>query len=208
MTTAMANTSGTHQGGDAQATPQAPQAPSAEQRQQLRDAERALRDAIRQNIDARAISAQANAEAAKALREHGVTIVRPPALPGVVGGVGQDGPVTIQTPDGRTISVRPGAPAGEQIPPQAVEMAYGFFFTVAAIIILLPLARAFARRMDRRSAPAQVPPEVSAQLEHLNRAVDAIALEVERISEGQRFATRLLTEQRDAAPSIPSGVSR
>jgi hypothetical protein len=85
-------------------------------------------------------------------------------------------------------------------------ISIAFFITVAAVIIGLPLARAFARRMDRRTA-TQIPPEVSNQLAQLGQAVDAIALEVERISEGQRFTTRLLSEQRDAArqtlPSAP-----
>lgn len=87
----------------------------------------------------------------------------------------------------------------EDIPPEAVDMAMAFFFTVVTIVIGLPIARAFARRMDRKAMPPQIPPELTAQLGQLTQAVDAIALEVERISEGQRFATRLLSEQRDAA---------
>lgn len=100
-------------------------------------------------------------------------------------------------------------PPGEIIPPQAVDISIAFFLMLAAIIIGLPIARAFARRMDRKGGVAQVPTEVSAQLAHLNQAVDAIALEVERISEGQRFTTRLLSEQRDAArQTLPSGANR
>lgn len=96
-----------------------------------------------------------------------------------------------------------------EIPPQAVEMAMGFFFTVVAIIIGLPIARAFARRMDRKAVAPQVPAEVTQQLNHLAQAVDAIALEVERISEGQRFATRLLSEQREGARhALPTGSDR
>ena len=182
----------------------------------MRDAARQFQEAIRQNVDQQVMNAQAQAaaarargEAARALRDQGVTIYKgPTGLPGVVGGVGQDGPITIQTRDGQTTIVPAGTPAGEQIPPQAVDMAYAFFFTVAAIIILLPLARALARKMDRRSTAAVVPPEVSAQLEHLNRAVDAIAVEVERISEGQRFTTRLLTDQRESAPGLTTGANR
>ena len=95
------------------------------------------------------------------------------------------------------------------IPPQAVDMAIAFFITVAVIIIGLPLARAFARRMDRRTGQGQVPPEISSQLSHLNQAVDAIALEVERISEGQRFTARLLSEQREATrQTLSSGADR
>jgi uncharacterized membrane-anchored protein len=96
------------------------------------------------------------------------------------------------------------------IPQQAVDISIAFFLTMALIIIGLPLARAFGRRMDRKSGgTAQIPTEVSAQLAHLSQAVDAIAVEVERISEGQRFTTRLLSEQRDAArDALPSGTNR
>lgn len=213
--TLMTNSIGMTQDGGAQGTPQAPTPPTREQAQQMRDAAQQLRDAIRRNVNEQVMNAQtraevarARAEAAKSLRDQGVTVVGAPTLPGVIGGIGQDGPITIQTPDGKTTIVRTGMPAGDQIPPQAVDMAYAFFFTIAAIIILLPLARALARKMDRRSAAAVVPPEVSAQLEHLNRAVDAIAVEVERISEGQRFTTRLLTDQRESAPGLTTGANR
>jgi len=96
------------------------------------------------------------------------------------------------------------------MPPEAVDISIAFFVTMAIIIIGLPIARAFARRMDRRAAgPAQIPNEVSARLSQLTQAVDAIALEVERISEGQRFTTRLLSEQRDAArQTLPSSTDR
>jgi hypothetical protein len=40
--------------------------------------------------------------------------------------------------------------------------------------------------------------------ERLEQAVEAIAIEVERISEGQRFTTKLLSERRDATPEIES----
>jgi hypothetical protein len=116
----------------------------------------------------------------------------------------------IRNSDGtETIVGVPAYNANEVIPPQAVDIAFGFFWMVAAIIIGLPLARAFARRMDRKGGAAQRPNEVSAQLAQLNQSVDAIALEVERISEGQRFTTRLLSEQRDAArQTLPSTANR
>ena len=100
-------------------------------------------------------------------------------------------------------------PAGDIIPPQAVDISIAFLVTIAIIIIGLPLARAFARRMDRKGATPQISSDVSAQLAHLNQSVDAIALEVERITEGQRFTTRLLSEQRDAArQTLPSASDR
>jgi hypothetical protein len=128
----------------------------------------------------------------------------PPAEPGRT--------ITIRGPDGSqttVVGLPPGFSAKDVIPPQAVDISIAFFVTMAIIIIGLPIARAIARRMDRRPGPAQVPSEVSAQLNQLNQAVDAIALEVERISEGQRFTTRLLSEQRDAArQTLPSATDR
>jgi hypothetical protein len=45
------------------------------------------------------------------------------------------------------------------------------------------------------------------RLERIEQAVDAIALEVERMSEGQRFTTRLLAE-RMQEPAGPAGGTR
>ena len=115
---------------------------------------------------------------------------------------------TIQGPGGTKVITIPPHAFDNTIPPQVEDISIMFFLTIGAIIIFLPLVRAFARRMDRRTGgTAQVPNEVSSQLAHLNQAVDAIALEVERISEGQRFTTRLLSEQRDAAQqTLGSGL--
>jgi hypothetical protein len=49
---------------------------------------------------------------------------------------------------------------------------------------------------ERESSPALS----EARLARIEQAVEAIALEVERISEGQRFTTRLLSEQSRPAP--------
>jgi len=46
-------------------------------------------------------------------------------------------------------------------------------------------------------APALRGEHAGAATAQLGQAIDAIAVEVERISEGQRFTTRLLSERRD-----------
>ncbi len=44
--------------------------------------------------------------------------------------------------------------------------------------------------------------------EHIEQAIDAIALEVERISEAQRFTTKLLTDRPErVGPSTPPRVN-
>ena len=198
-------------GGQTQATtPKTPTSPN--QNQEIRDAAQQLREAIQNNVRAELGKAQAQvaaekaqAAAAKVAGAQGF-VFQGPNGQGPTGS-GPRGPFTIRTQDGTTI-IQPSRGGDQGIPPEAVDISSAFFFTVAAIIILLPLARAFARRMDRRGGAPQIPAEVSDQLEHLNRAVDAIALEVERISEGQRFTTRLLTDQREAATSLTTGANR
>jgi hypothetical protein len=43
---------------------------------------------------------------------------------------------------------------------------------------------------------------VSARLERMEQAIDSIAVEVERISEGQRFTTKLLSERSGAPVAV------
>ncbi|CAN5150149.1 hypothetical protein BH23GEM2_BH23GEM2_18340 [soil metagenome] len=49
-------------------------------------------------------------------------------------------------------------------------------------------------------------PEIGARLERMEQSIEAIALEIERISEGQRFTTKLLAERTGAAASPPGGA--
>ncbi len=72
---------------------------------------------------------------------------------------------------------------------------------VFIIFVLMPLAVALGRMMWRRgsvqrSVPA-VPSVTDERLERMEQGMDSIAIEVERISEGQRFVTRLLGEQKE-----------
>ncbi|HZF69138.1 MAG TPA: hypothetical protein VEZ47_13945 [Gemmatirosa sp.] len=48
--------------------------------------------------------------------------------------------------------------------------------------------------------PPAVPTELDERLRRMEQAIDAIAVEVERVSEGQRFTTRLLAERTPGAP--------
>jgi len=65
------------------------------------------------------------------------------------------------------------------------------------VSVLFPLSIAMARRIWRRgSAPpayaAALPAEVADRMSRIEDAVEAIAVEVERVGEGQRYLTRLL----------------
>jgi hypothetical protein len=69
------------------------------------------------------------------------------------------------------------------------------FIMMGVTAIGYPIARAFARKVDRESLQPKVPPEIMGRLERMELAIDSIAVEVERISEGQRFTTKLLSER-------------
>ncbi len=87
-------------------------------------------------------------------------------------------------------------------PPEEVLVVVPILLTIA----LFPVMIAFARRIwTRGSSPAASPhlsEELAARLSRLEQMGEATALEVERIGEGQRFVTRLLTEKADRALSI------
>lgn len=71
-----------------------------------------------------------------------------------------------------------------------------FVSSIPVIAIGVPIARAFARRIERSPAPSTaITHDVAARLERMEQAIDAIAVEMERVSEGQRFTTKLLTER-------------
>jgi hypothetical protein len=54
---------------------------------------------------------------------------------------------------------------------------------------------AFAKRLEHRGEAPRIPAEVASRLERMEQAIDSIAVEVERISEAQRFTTKLLSEK-------------
>ena len=71
--------------------------------------------------------------------------------------------------------------------------------TAIILAIGLPVARAYSRRVDAESKNPRVPSEVADRLERMEQAIEAVAIEVERISEGQRFTTKLLSEAKNPA---------
>ena len=88
--------------------------------------------------------------------------------------------------------------------PQNVMTVVGVF----TVFVLFPLAVAASRFIWRRASkvPAQtvaLSPQIDQRLERLEQGVDAIAIEIERITEGQRFVTKLLAEQ-DSRERLPA----
>jgi len=77
--------------------------------------------------------------------------------------------------------------------------------SILALGIGLPLGRALVQRFVAPKPARQLPPLAdNERLERIERAVEAIAVEVERIAEGQRFVTRLMAENSpERTPALP-----
>jgi heme/copper-type cytochrome/quinol oxidase subunit 2 len=70
----------------------------------------------------------------------------------------------------------------------------------ALVIIVLgfPVVRLLTRWLEPRPVPPKELSAINGRLERIEAAVDSIAIEVERISEAQRFSARLQSEQQPA----------
>jgi hypothetical protein len=83
--------------------------------------------------------------------------------------------------------------SGPSGPPEEA-IVFGGLIGLAAV---LPLSIALAKRIMRGGAPAlpkRALSELDTRLDRLEQAVDSVAVEVERIGEGQRFVTNLFIE--------------
>ena len=100
----------------------------------------------------------------------------------------------------RTSSSRGGAVGENGTPFSSGQLtAISIVFT---LFVMAPMAFAAARRMLRRPFETKPAPQIlesAARLERMEQAVDAIAVEVERISEGQRFVTSLMAKRESPA---------
>jgi len=169
-----------------QAAPQSAPATAAQQHDRAE-----LRDHIKQSI----LAAQDAAREAS-LDQAAVTAIR--------------GARTIRIVDGQNQGVLagplPGMNSGtgsshssdDAFPPQVVDISIAFFIMCAVIVIGWPLARAFGKRLEHRADVPSVNSGSSEQLHRIEQAVESMAIEVERISESQRFLAKLQNAQ---APS-------
>lgn len=88
-------------------------------------------------------------------------------------------------------------PAPQSGPPEEAWMLGGMFI----FFVMMPLAIGWARRLWKRAAvavSAEMPAELNDRLSRMEQAIDAVAVELERVGEGQRYVTRVFSEQQRA----------
>lgn len=96
-------------------------------------------------------------------------------------------------------ALRPPAPpaSGNVLPPDVKDLAIWGMCTLGVTIISVAFIRMWSRWLERRSqaAPA-APPDVTPRLDRIEQAIEAVAIEVERVSEGQRYTNKMMHEGR------------
>ena len=103
----------------------------------------------------------------------------------------------------------PGAAVDPPEPPRSgPPEEFWVVSTIFGSIILIPITIAYARRIWRRSAKivTNIPKEMTDRLMRVEQTVEATAIEIERIGEGQRFMTRLFTEGPQSQHALPQAA--
>ncbi|GJG88038.1 hypothetical protein tb265_32190 [Gemmatimonadetes bacterium T265] len=194
--------------------------------QSVRDGQATARDA--QQVAQRAM-ADAQRQMAQAQREM-AQVPMPPAPPGAPGGntsVIKDGSgrIVVTGPNGKTITIDPKAGLdGDQIQemvqtalqptpveshndpvPRELIPILGIMFPCLAAMVFFITRMFTARRTVAGATTATLPPDTVARLARIEQAVEAVAIEVERISEAQRYSAQLLTDRLSGpAPTVPA----
>jgi len=178
-------------------TPQAPATPAPDapvvapggmteaQKEQLRQS---IRDAVRSAREAGRVAREAGAAARAA---------------GDAARAGQSPGQTVQIPPGDFSDFTP------QMAKDLAENVFtGLFVTLVVLVLGSKVLRILGNRFGPPVQPAALPPQMAEQVAQIQHSIDAMAIEIERISESQRFLTKLQTGNAEAAalPRASSGT--
>lgn len=84
-----------------------------------------------------------------------------------------------------------------------IVVPIAFFATVIVMTILIPIVRGIVRRWDREAIHPPASHDTAARLERIEQAIEAMSIEIERVAEGQRYVTRLMTEGSPERVALP-----
>lgn len=111
--------------------------------------------------------------------------------------------VVIQVPEVPEVPVAPLAPIATpaiapfppdlplDIPPRVEHLGYAFLLMLAVIAVGKPLARALGAVIERRALKPAMPPEFGTRLERIEQGIESVSIEIERISEAQRYLLKV-----------------
>lgn len=180
------------------------------------DGAREQAQAAREQAQAAREQAQAAREQAQEIRSAADELAQAAREAGQGSADGPGGKILITLPDGKTIEVN-GAVPGELsqvlgMPPleprgnddgSAPYVVGAIAIISAAVVMIVGFALLYRAKMRGLVKRGEVSPELSQRMARMETAIESVAIEVERISEGQRFTTRLLSER--APVEVPRG---
>jgi hypothetical protein len=125
-------------------------------------------------------------------------------------------PVSIKIENGNVVLRQEGntqvIPWRDVVPKGAVQIAWAVPATLSILLIWWPLTRAVAGWLRRKQVASHDAGALQAQLAdrfaQLERNIDTVAIEVERLSEGQRFTNRLLAQRQGGPAPGPTAGRR
>ncbi len=184
------------------AAPTFTQNPSEQSASQAAQARGDAAGARAEAAQARAEAAQARSEARDAARE---------------ANQGQEqngsGAVITITKDGQSIVLDGASPEalarmGIQLPSPIVEsdgpyVVGGLAIVSGALVMIVALTLWYRAKVRGTTQHAAIPADLMQRLARMENGIESVAVEVERISEGQRFTTRLLSDR--APQEVPRG---
>ena len=84
------------------------------------------------------------------------------------------------------------------------DLLYAILFFAFSMTALITVARLITRYMEFRRRPALDTTALEERMARIEQIVEATSIEVERISEGQRFVTRILAERPEPVTPPPT----
>jgi hypothetical protein len=85
------------------------------------------------------------------------------------------------------------------IPPNVYQLGIASIIGLSTVLVAFPVFGFLKALVNRRALAAPATPrDLTDRLQRIENAVDAMSVEVERISEGQRFVTKALSERSSA----------
>jgi len=93
------------------------------------------------------------------------------------------------------------------VPPEA--FIFPIVFGIPATVWIVKMYYNHAEKMAGLAGPKQGTALLDARLARVEQAVESIAIEMERVSEGQRFVTKLLIDRAPPSPGqLPASGSQ
>lgn len=83
----------------------------------------------------------------------------------------------------------------------------GFFITTIVLGLGIPLVRAWTRRKELEASGRLVSAGMDDRLLRIEQAIETMAVEIERVAEGQRFVVKLMNDRPAERAALGQGES-